>query len=238
AVLAAGRRGAAARQQTLRATIDWSFDLLDGPGQRLLARLAVFAGGCTLQATERVCGGQGIDPDMVFDLLAGLVARSLVVAEEKGLETRYRLLGTIRQDSGQRPADADAAARGRGRHAGDYTELLGQVRDHAHDPDQEVFWAVRLGAERDNLLAAWSWAIETGNVGTAFSILAGFAPVEVWSSYPLLLAGEAALELSGASEHPVYPLAAAVSAVFAANRADVAGTEELCRRAADADPRR
>ena len=54
----------------------------------------------------------------------------------------------------------------------------------------EVFWAVRLSAEQDNLLAAWSWAIDTGNVDTAFSILAGFAPCEVWSSYPLLLPGD------------------------------------------------
>ena len=101
-----------------------------------------------------------------------------------------------------------------------------------------MFWAVRLSAEQDNLLAAWSWAIGTGNVGTAFQILAGFAPVEVWSTYPLLLAGEAALELPGAAEHPGYPLALAVSAVFASNRADVTGAEELCRRAAEANARR
>ena len=101
-----------------------------------------------------------------------------------------------------------------------------------------MFWAVRLSAEQDNLLAAWSWAIGTGNVGTAFQILAGFAPVEVWSTYPLLLPGEAALELPGASEHPGYPLALAVSAVFASNRADVTGAEELCRRAAEANARR
>ena len=64
-----------------------------------------------------------------------------------------------------------------------------------------MFWAVRLGAEQDNLLAAWSWAVDTGNVDTAFAILAGFAPCEVWSSYPLLLPGAAALELPGATEH-------------------------------------
>ena len=62
-----------------------------------------------------------------------------------------------------------------------------RIREHAHDPRAEVFWAVRLSAEQDNLLAAWSWAIDTGNVDTAFSILAGFAPSEVWTRYPLLL---------------------------------------------------
>jgi predicted ATPase len=238
AVLAAGRRGAAARHQTLRAAIDWSFQLLAGPEQALLARLAVFAGGATLEAAEAVCGGEGIDPDMVFELLAALVARSLVVAEEKELETRYRLLETIRQYSEQRLEAAGEAERWRARHAGYYAGLLRHIRDHAHDPLAEVFWAVRLSAEQDNLLAAWSWAIGTSNLDAAFSILAGFAPVEVRSTYPLLLAGEAALELPGAAGHPGYPLALAVSAVFASNRADVTGAEELCRRAVGASARR
>src|SRR5204862_1884436 len=113
AVLAAGRRGAAEHHQTLRATIDWSFELLSGPEQALLARLAVFAGGCTLEAAEAVCGGDGIDPDAVFDLLAALVARSLVVAEEHGPQTRYRLLETIRQYGEQRLNDAGETERWR-----------------------------------------------------------------------------------------------------------------------------
>ena len=70
AVLGAGRRGTLPHHQTLRATIDWSYQLLAEPEQRLLARLAVFAGGCTLDAAETVCGGDGIDPDTVFELLA------------------------------------------------------------------------------------------------------------------------------------------------------------------------
>ena len=238
AVLAGGQHGTAARHQTLRAAIDWSFDLLTGPEQALLARLAVFAGGAALEAAEAVCGGEGIDPEAVFGLLAGLVARSLVVAEEHGPQTRYRLLETIRQYGEERLRQADQAGRWRARHAGYYAGLLGRVRDHARDPDQELFWAVRLGAEQDNLLAAWSWAIGTGDVDIAFQMLAGFAPVEVWSSYPLPLSGTAALELPGAAGHPGYPQALAVSAVFASNRADVTGAEELCRRAAEANARR
>jgi hypothetical protein len=161
-----------------------------------------------------------------------------VVAEEHGPQTRYRLLETIRQYGEEHLEAAGETERWRARHAGYYAGLLTQVRDHAHDPDAEVFWAVRLSAEQDNLLAAWSWAIGNGNVGTAFSILAGFAPVEVWNTYPLLLAGEAALALPGATEHAGYPLALAVTAVFASARADVAGAEELCRRAAEANARR
>jgi predicted ATPase/class 3 adenylate cyclase len=237
AVLAAGRRGAVARHQTLRATIDWSFQLLAGPEQALLARLAVFAGGATLEAAEAVCSGEGIDLGTMFELLAALVARSLVVAEESGIETRYRLLETIRQYGEERLGQAGEAERWRARHARYYADLIGRVREHAHDPNPEVFWALRLGTEQDNLLAAWSWAIGTGNVDTAFKILAGFAPAEMWSTYPLVLPGEAALELPGAAGHPGYPLALAVSGLSAANRADVAGAEELCRRAAEANAR-
>ena len=237
AVLAAGRRGTAARHQTLRATIDWSFQLLTGPEQALLARLAVFAGGATLEAAEAVCSGEGIEPGTVLELLAALVTRSLVVAEESGIETRYRLLETIRQYGEERLGQAGEAERWRARHAGYYADLLGRVREHAHDPNPEVFWALRLGAEQDNLLAAWSWAVGTGNVDRAFEFLAGFAPAEMWSTYPLVLPGEAALELPGADGHPGYPLALAVSALSAANRADAAGAEELCRRATEANAR-
>jgi predicted ATPase/class 3 adenylate cyclase len=238
AVLAGGPRGAAERHQTLRATIDWSFRLLSGPEQVLLVRLAVFAGGSTLEAAEAVCSGDGIDASAVFGLLASLVAQSLVVAEEHGPQSRYRLLETIRQYGEEHLDESGDTGRWRARHAGYYAGLLTQIRDYAHDPSPEVFWAARLSADQDNLLAAWSWAIGTGNVGTAFSILAGFAPVEICTNYPLLLPGETALGLPRASKHPGYPLALAVSAAFASYRADVPGAEELCRRAADANARR
>ena len=236
AVLGAGRRGTLPHHQTLRATIDWSYQLLAEPEQQLLARLAVFAGGCTLEAAETVCAGDGIDPDTIFELLASLVARSLVVAEEHGPETRYRLLETIRQYGEERLDEAGETERWQARHADYYVGVLKQIRHH--DRREEVFWAVRLSAEQDNLLAAWSWAIDTRNVDTAFSILAGFAPREIWFKYPLVLDGEAALELPGAAAHPGYPLALAVSARFVSNRADVTVTEELCRGAAEANQRR
>ena len=201
------------------------------------ARLAVFAGGCTLEAAETVCGADGIDPDTVFELLASLVAKSLVVAEEHGPETRYRLLETIRQYGEERLGEAGETERWRARHADYYASLLPRLRHQSHDPQAAVFWAVRLSADQDNLLAAWSWAIDTGNVDTAFSMLAGFSPVEVRTGYPLLLPGEASLTLPGATEHPGYPLALAVSAVFASARSDGRGAEELCRRAIQANAR-
>jgi predicted ATPase len=236
AVLGAGRRGTLPHHQTLRATIDWSYKLLAEPEQRLLARLSVFAGGCTLEAAETVCAGDGIEPETVFELLASLVARSLVVTEEHGPETRYQLLETIRQYGEERLTEAGETDRWQTRHADYYVEVLKQIRHH--DRREEVFWAVRLSAEQDNLLAAWSWALDTRNIDTAFSILAGFAPKELWFRWPLLLDGEAALELPGAAAHPGYPLALAVSARFASTRGDLTVTEELCRAAAEANERR
>ena len=237
AVLAGGRRGRCnvIRRCGPRSTGPSSCSPSASSG--CWAWLAVFAGGCTLQAVETVCSGEGIDPGAVFELLASLVARSLVVAEESGPQSRYRLLETIREYGEERLDQAGETERWRARHAGYYAGFLRQVREHDRGQDG-VFWAVRLSAEQDNLLAAWSWAVDTGNVDTAFAILTGFAPCEVWSSYPLLLPGAAALELPGATEHPGYPLALAVSAVLASFRADVTGAEELCRLAADASARR
>ena len=105
--LAGGRRRAVQRHQTLRAAIDWSYELLSDPERRLLARLAVFAGGCTRDAAEKVCAGEPIEAGVVFELLAGLVARSLVVAERDRPETRYRLLETIREYGEERLAEHD-----------------------------------------------------------------------------------------------------------------------------------
>jgi predicted ATPase/class 3 adenylate cyclase len=236
AVLGAGRRGTLPHHQTLRATIDWSYQLLAEPEQQLLARLAVFAGGCTLEAAETVCSGDGIDPDTVFELLASLVARSLVITEEHGPETRYRVLETIRQYGEERLTETGETDRWQARHADYYADVLKEIRHH--DRREDALWAVRLSAEQDNLLAAWSWAIDTRDIDTAFSILAGFAPKELWFRWPLLLDGEAALELPGAAAHPGYPLALAVSARFTSNRGDVTITEALCRAAAEANERR
>ena len=86
-LLTGGDRFAVERHQTLRAAVDWSYDLLDALEQRLLDRLSVFAGGFTLDAAEVVCAGEGIGDDDVFDSLAGLVARSLVVADVQETQT-------------------------------------------------------------------------------------------------------------------------------------------------------
>ena len=122
-LLAGGRRGAVKRQQTLRATIDWSYDLLDDTQRRLLARLSIFAGGCTREATEAVCAGEPIEARAVFGLLGELVARYLVVAERDGLETRYRLSETIREYGEERLVEHGETDGLRDRHARYYAEF-------------------------------------------------------------------------------------------------------------------
>jgi predicted ATPase/DNA-binding SARP family transcriptional activator len=234
-VLAGGRRGAVERHQTLRAAIDWSYDLLSESEQRLLARLAVFAGGCTLDAAEAVCGGDGIDPDLAFECLARLVSGSLVVAEEHRSQTRYRLLETIRQYGEERLGDAGEADTLRARHAGHYAAFAEEAFGHLNGPEH-VPWAGRLSAERDNLLAAWSWAVDADDVDTAFRILSS-VPRGHEGGYQVGLPGEAALTLSGATDHPEYPLALAITAIDAASRGDLDLAEERCSRALDADKR-
>jgi predicted ATPase/class 3 adenylate cyclase len=127
-LLSGGERVAIERHQTLRAAIDWSYDLLDEAEQRLLARVAVFAGGWSLEAAEAACAGDPIEGDDVFELLASLVSRSLVVADDQGPDTRYRLLETIRQYGEERLADAGETDLLRRRHAEYYREFTAACR--------------------------------------------------------------------------------------------------------------
>jgi predicted ATPase/DNA-binding CsgD family transcriptional regulator len=182
-LLTDGDRAAPARQQTLRATLEWSHDLLSDPERTLLRRLAVFAGGWTLEAAETVCGEcneqrptgneEGTGPllvarcslpvaqDNVLDLLARLVDHSLVVAEERGEEVRYRLLETVRAYAWERLVQAGEAARVRGRHAATFLALAEAVDAERGTATREV-WQHRLTPEQDNLRAALGWCRETG----------------------------------------------------------------------------
>jgi tetratricopeptide (TPR) repeat protein len=151
-VLGRGSRAAVTRQQTLHATLAWSHDLLDEHERILFRRLAVFAGGMSLEAVEQVCGSDGLD---VVDLLSRLVDKSLVQADHAEGTVRYRLLETIRQFADQRLRDAG--------------ERAAQVRAHrdfyvafatAHDPERAVGvindTPQALDVEHDNLRAALS----------------------------------------------------------------------------------
>jgi predicted ATPase/DNA-binding SARP family transcriptional activator len=149
--------GPVPRQQTLRAMLDWSWDLLDTREKALLARLSVFAGGWTLEAAETVCSGDGIEDFEVLDLLASLIDKSLVVYEETADgEGRYRLLETVRQYGRERRTEADDTATLGGRHAA-YCLALAVQSDKGLRRAEQARWLTRLAAEYDNMWAALAW---------------------------------------------------------------------------------
>jgi predicted ATPase/class 3 adenylate cyclase len=160
-LLTGGSRTALERHQTLQATVDWSYDLLAQPEQVVFARLAVFAGGWTLEAAEAVCAGDGIEPLDVLDLLTRLADKSLVVvAEERPDGTaRYRLLETMRQYAQHRLVEAEEVAAMCGRHAAHYLALAEQAAPALYGPRQ-LAWLDRLEGEHDNLLLALAWLAE------------------------------------------------------------------------------
>ena len=150
-LLTSGNRSALARHQTLRAAVDWSYDLLSGPERELFARLSVFAGGFTLAAAESVCGDAP-----VLDLLSRLVDQSLVIPDGGG-QARFRMLETLRRYAGERLTEAGTAEILRRRHADWVLEFAEQAEPLLRGPRQSE-WLRRLDAERDNISAAIDWA--------------------------------------------------------------------------------
>ena len=155
------RRVADPRQQTLRATIDWSYDLLAEPERALLDRLSVFAGDFTLDAAAAVCLRD--DRAAATESVGRLVASSLVVADDRGGSTRFRLLETIREYAGDRLAASAVEDEVRRAHAAHYLRLVEETRpDLAHVGWEGGKQSLALfDAERDNLHAALQWALES-----------------------------------------------------------------------------
>ena len=153
-LLTGGGRTVMPRHQTLRALIDWSYDLLEPPERTLLQRLAVFAGGWTLEAAEAIGAGGAIEVDAVLDLLARLVEKSLVSVDAD--RERYRLLDTVRHYALERLGEAGDAAATRTRHLRYYVALGEAAAPALVGPDQAK-WLRRLDFEQENMLAAHAW---------------------------------------------------------------------------------
>jgi len=158
-LLTGGSRAALPRQQTLQATVEWSHRLLSEPERVLLRRLAVFAGGWTLEAAEAVAAGGAIDPSDVLELLSHLVEQSMVVMDPADHEARYRLLLTIRQYAADRLLQAGEAEAVRDRHLDCYLGLARQSYRELYG-EHRADWLRRLDAEDDNLRAALQWALD------------------------------------------------------------------------------
>ena len=159
-LLTGGERTADHRHQTLRAALDWSYELLGEPEQKLFMRLSAFAGGFTLDAAESVGAGGDIEEEDVLELLSHLVNKSLVVAEESWERgARYRLLEPVRQYAREKlRLSGEAEAVGR-RHAEFFLALAEEAEPELSKPRQGE-WLDRLETEHDNLRAALSWALE------------------------------------------------------------------------------
>jgi non-specific serine/threonine protein kinase len=169
-LLTGGSRAALPRQQTLRATIDWSYDLLSEPERTLFSRLSVFAGSWTLEAAEATCAADGVERDAVVELLLRLVDKSLVFTQATvdGID-RYRLLDTLRQYGQERLLAGGQAETVRGQHARHYLRLAEQVEPELDQPRQAE-WIELLAQEIGNLRAALEWLIASGEVQAALSL--------------------------------------------------------------------
>ncbi|MGH3902345.1 MAG: ATP-binding protein [Pseudonocardiaceae bacterium] len=160
--LTGGDRTAMPRQQTIEASVAWSHDLLDDDEQALLHRLSIFAGGCTLDAAERVCATDPLDAHGVLDLLSRLVDKSLVqVVHITTVEDRYRLLETIRLYAHQRLVESGEADATEDRHAEFFLDLAERAEPELA-ASQGPMWLVRLEREHDNIRAALEHLDTTG----------------------------------------------------------------------------
>ncbi len=204
-LLAGGSRTAPPRHQTLRALIDWSYDLLPPDEQRLLRRLSVFAGGFSLEEVRAICDEE--KEGRVLDRLTQLVNKSLVVADRvAGERTRYTLHETIRQYGQERLAEEDALEQMRDRHAGYYCRLAEEAEPQLYQAKQ-LHWLDQLDEKYDNLRAALNWTLveQPTNAETGLRLAAALA--YFWEMRGILLEGHrwltAALEKVDAAAVPM-----------------------------------
>ncbi|MGC4944378.1 BTAD domain-containing putative transcriptional regulator [Kribbella sp. DT2] len=166
-LLTGGSRTALPRQRTLRAVIDWSWELLSDAERTVLRRLAVFSGGASLEAAERVCAGESLESWQVLELLTALTEKSLVVADSD----KYRLLGTIKEYGVQRLAEAGEDVSARHAHLAYFTDLTETAEPYLRRTEQ-LEWLAVLAAEHDNVGAAMRGAIAAGEAQGAMRLAA------------------------------------------------------------------
>jgi predicted ATPase/class 3 adenylate cyclase len=157
-LLTGGSRTALERHQTLRAAIDWGYNLLLSREQGLFRRLSIFTGGWTLEAAELVCSDDLIDHDDVLDLLEHLINKSIVIVEESKHETRYRFLETMRQYAYEKLADSGESETLRDKHLEYFLYLAESASPHLIRVEQ-LDWLARLDIDYENLRTALNWAL-------------------------------------------------------------------------------
>jgi len=176
-LLTGGARNAVRRQQTLRASVEWSHELLTEPERVLFRRLAVFVGGFAFDAAQSVCGGADLERFQVFDQLGLLVDKSLVVTENSSDRTRYRLLETVRQYAQEKLSESGEANAVRSRHRDHYAGVTELIESGAGTGDDDGLAVVE--AEFDNVRAAFAWCRETSDVEGAMKLASSLHSVWV-----------------------------------------------------------
>jgi predicted ATPase len=233
-LMEAGRRAGEPRHRTLRATVDWSYQLLDETERRVFSRLSVFAGGCTLPLAEQVTAGAGAPLERIAAVVAGLVDKSMLVPVRERQPLRYTMLETLRAYGWEQlieRGEADATARA---HASAMVAFAEQAASMLRT-SAEADWVAQLDTEVDNLRAAHRWALRAGDgdlvlrTSRALHRYGGFRPhreVLAWA--------EAAVALPGVTGHPALPGALAAAGVAAWMRGDLDAAEAYAQRGLDA----
>ncbi|MDB5076481.1 MAG: transcriptional activator domain protein [Chloroflexi bacterium] len=168
-LLSDGNRTALPRQQTLRAAIEWSYNLLTAGERVLFRRLAVFAGSWTMEAAEAVCAGESLSRHAVVERMSGVIGKSMVNVVEAGESVRYRLLESVRHYALEQLCAADEEDAVRERHCDWYLALAERAEPELKGPEQAE-WLAQLELEHDNLRAALGWAGEHGAVETGLRL--------------------------------------------------------------------
>jgi predicted ATPase/class 3 adenylate cyclase len=171
-LLTGGSRTALARQQTLRALVDWSHELLDDNERALLRRLSVFSGGFTLEAAEELCASGDVETEDVLELVMSLVRKSLVQMDELESGARYRLLETIRQYAREKLLESGEVEELRARHR-EYFLRLAEAAEPELRRHEQAQWLETLELEHDNLRSAIEWSLDEPNGAEAALRLAG-----------------------------------------------------------------
>jgi non-specific serine/threonine protein kinase len=177
-LLTGGSSSSPPRHRTLRATLDWSFGLLEHLDQVALRRLAVFAGGWSLEAAEAVCAGEDVNPDDVLDLLTRLVDKSLVVADVGGGAARYSVQETVRAYAWEKLHTSVEEPATRSRHRDWYLQIAERFAAEFRGPRQHIV-VEEVEREEANIRAALRWCVEHGDATEGFRICSALA-YEFW----------------------------------------------------------
>jgi len=236
-LLRGGRRTAMERHQTLRATVEWSYELLAEDERATFDRISVFAGGFILEAAEAICAGGEIDEFDIADLIASLTEKSMLGLEDQpDGTTRYFTLETIRQYGEEKLLERDEGNEVGERHARYYADLTARSYDGIRG-HEEARWVQIMELEFDNVRAAHAWAMANNDLDLALGIPADIEPFASWRLRGEVFTWlESAMALPNAPSSDRYGDAAAAAAFDAGSGNDLDRAEALAQEALERSP--